>query len=379
MIIKGTARRHIPLVIFLGVMVFALVQSTWWLYYQSREGGRYRELRMDILSERVEVAKNDLRLYSEKLGLQQQDEFRQRYPGVSLMRSNRYPVGYEPVVSSKALDDIWKESNRRSRMFLFEGGFFTLMIMLGVWLQLIAHRRLNESVRQQSNFISAVTHELKSPLTSIRLYTELLNNEKIPLKTKQKCLGSISDDTVRLEEMIEQILKTRTMDIRHARLDVGPVDLISYLKKWEKEVSKRVEQRKFKLSIIIDVEKAIILADTGALKFVMSNLLDNALKYSTQGGEVRVTLNSAGRRFELSVEDDGVGFDPLFTQKIFNRFFRIGDELTRKVTGTGLGLYIVRELCSSMKAKVWAESEGQGKGARFRIIFSVPGRLKKTK
>jgi signal transduction histidine kinase len=360
-----------PLALFVGIMVLALAQALWWLIYQVGEGGRQRELQLRIYEERAAVALRDLALFDRPLSEAEHQLFHHRYPGLALMASEALPVGVEPVVSGAVIDRIWSESRRRSRMFLAEGCFFTTLILFGVWLQLVAHRRQEAALQQQSNFVAAVTHELKSPLTSIRLYAELLEGATVADETRRRAAAAILEDAGRLGALVEQILRARTLELRDARLEREELELGAWLAGWLEKARERAAQRSFVLLSQGPAEPLPVLADREALGTIAGNLLDNALKYAAGTGELRIELNRVGRFAELVVADRGPGFDPDESRRLFDRFYRAGDENTRRAPGTGLGLYIVRELAQAMGGRVRAESEGAGRGARFSVLLPL--------
>lgn len=370
--------RRLPLAIFVGVMLLALAQTVWWMVFQAGEGQRQRELQLKVFEERAAVALRDLALLQSPLSPAERRVFHERYPGLSLMASEALPVGVEPVVAGEVLDRVWGESRRRSRMFVMEGGFFTALILLGVWLQLKAFRRQEAAVQQQSNFVAAVTHELKSPLTSIRLYAELLEGDGVADDIRRRAATAVLEDVDRLRGLVEQILRARTLEVRDLRLEPRAIDLVEWLETWLDGVVDRAARRGFAIERQLPEEPLRVQADEEALGTVVGNLLDNAMKYAAGTGTVRVELRRLAHFAELAVVDKGPGFDPDLSRRLFDRFFRAGDENTRRATGTGLGLYIVRELALGMNGRVRAESDGPGRGARFSVALPLDHKKTRT-
>ena len=376
----GRVRHRIPLFVFIGLMALALAQSLWWMVYQVGEGALERDLQLKILEERARLAERELQAAGRPLTEVEQRAFLQRFPGLALMKAETAITGLSPVVSSESIHRAWDESARRTRMFLLEGGFFTLLILLGVWFQLMAHRSLSDAVRQQSNFISGVTHELKSPLTSIRLYAELLENEELKPQARQRGALVIREEADRLTALVEQILRARALDAREMRLEPRLLDLRAWL-------SERVEALCGRLAVHertpvlaeaaaaedggagTATEDLWVAADEEALDLALGNLVDNAVKYSAPGSAVTLGLRRHGHWVELWVADQGVGFEPGESRRLFDRFYRGGSELRRRTKGTGLGLYLVREFTEAMGGRVAAESDGPGRGARFAILL----------
>jgi len=363
--------RRLPLALFVGIMLLALAQAVWWLVYQVGEAERQRELQLKVFEERAAVALRDLALLGAPLDEAQRRLFHERYPGLALMGSDALPAGVEPVVAGEVVDRVWADGRRRTRMFLAEGGFFTALILLGVWLQLVAHRRQEAAVQQQSNFVAAVTHELKSPLTSIRLYAELLEGAAVADETRRHAAAAVLEDVDRLGALVEQILRARTLELRDLRLEPRELDLAAWLGAWLDGVADRAARRGFALERALPAEPLAVEADPEALATIAGNLVDNGMKYAAGTGSLRVELSRTGPFAELAVADRGPGFEPFESRRLFERFYRAGDENTRRAPGTGLGLYIVRELAQAMGGRVRAESDGPGRGARFSVLLPL--------
>ena len=371
---QATPKHHLPMALFLGVMLIAMVQALWWVYFQVAEGARFRQLQLGVFAERVHVASQDLAQASHVYSEQERRLFCKRFPGLSLMRSDQFTAGFSPEISAETYAWVWRESGRRTRMFIYEGAFFTVLILLGVYMQLRAHRRLCCAVEQQSNFIAAVTHELKSPLTAIRLYTELLEAENLEPKQRSECAQASIHEVDRLNALVEQILKARTVDTSNLNLHLESISLLDFMQRGLLAMRARTELRGMNLDFQIE-DAALpnsayqVKGDTDALETIFGNLLDNAIKYAAGTQQIRLRLAKRGKRIELSVKDDGFGFEPSEGRRLFDRFYRSGSELTRAVPGTGLGLFLVQELAQAMNAKVFAASPGLGQGARFTVVF----------
>lgn len=377
MIKSGRVRQRIPLVISVGILVLALVQSIWWMVYQVGEGARARDLELRILEERARRMEGELQAVGRPPTQEEQVRLLARYPGLSLMTAEESSTGLSPVVSREAIQEAWRSYGARVRMFVLEGAFFIVLLLAGIWVQINTHQRLSEGVRQQSNFISGVTHELKSPLTSIRLYAELLENTELPQEKRLRAGQVIREETDRLSALVEQILRARAVETRDLRLEPVTLDLAAWL-------ATRAEAQRARLAahdrpLLLEGELAggqeagplWVSADPEALELVLGNLVDNALKYSAKPAAVRLGLGRKRHWAEWWVADEGVGFAPEESRRLFDRFYRGGNELTRKTKGTGLGLYLVREFVESQGGRVTAESDGPGRGARFAVALPL--------
>jgi signal transduction histidine kinase len=368
----GQPKHHLPLLLFLGVMLLAMVQAFWWVFYQVSEGREFRQVRLQLFEERMQVAATELALSDHPYSQAERRQFMERFPGLALARSEQVVSGFKPQVAAETYKQIWDESERRVRMFLFEGSFFTVLILLGVYMQLKAHRRLENAMQQQSNFIAAVTHELKTPLTSIRLFTELLAGTDLKPEIRANCVRSALQDVDRLNTLVEQILRARMIDVSELHLNFQTLDLEQFVREWLPDVAERAKHHQLKIRFNVEAaNRFLVKVDYDALNTSLSNLMDNAIKYAAGTDELRLSLSRRGQQVALSLEDDGPGFESGEARRLFDRFYRVGDELTRQSPGTGLGLFIVQELVHAMHGKVLAESEGPGLGARFTIFLPL--------
>lgn len=382
----GRVRHRIPLFLSVGIMLLALAQSVWWVIFQVGEGGRTRDLQLKVLEERTRLAERELQAVGRPLDATEQAYFLARHPGLALMADDSSSTGLSPVVGSAAIRQAWDEAGRRARMFVLEGVFFALLLLLALWVQLSIHRRLTDAVRQQSNFISGVTHELKSPLTSIRLYAELLENDQVKPEARVRGAAVIREEADRLSTLVEQILRARALDARETRLEPRPLELGAWLVERTPALDGRLRAHERRLELQGDARAPgadgeagggeafrgyWVAADEEALDLVLGNLVDNAIKYTPPQSTVRLGLRRQGPWAEIWVADEGVGFHAEESRRLFDRFYRGGSELTRRTKGTGLGLYLVREFVEAMDGRVLAESDGPGRGARFSVMLPL--------
>jgi signal transduction histidine kinase len=253
-------------------------------------------------------------------------------------------------------------------LFLILGTLFFVLIVLGLvvlcaWL--IREMRLNE--RQQS-FVDAVTHELKTPLTSLQLYIDTLGRHDLDLERRSEFLGRMREDVQRLEHTLDQVLSAARADAgaRGARSD--PVDLGALLRRCVDEIRERHGLPAE--AVRLEAEPAVVRGDENELALVFRNLLENAVKYSERPVRVRVAVRASGeRRVAVEIADRGIGIPPRELRRIFDRFYRAGRDVQRKAVGLGLGLFIVRALVRRQGGRVRARSEGSGQGSSFVVTL----------
>lgn len=256
-------------------------------------------------------------------------------------------------------------------VFPFVGGII-LLTGLSVSLVLI-FRHLNIQLKLNElydNFIANVTHELKSPLSSIQLYLETLNTRNVPEEKKKEFYGLMMRDSERLKNLVNSILEIAMMDKKKFKRDFDVYKADETIKKI---ILESAEQFNLKPNIIKFSGDAgcDILLDRNSIKTVFDNLVDNSIKYSIVPLEIMVNFKRSARKVEIEFSDNGIGIPHDQIKKIFQKFHRIYDKDIPNVKGTGLGLYVVREIIKNHKGKIFAFSEGKGKGAKFIIEFPV--------
>ena len=252
-------------------------------------------------------------------------------------------------------------------LLLILGGLFFLLLIVGlllicVWLV----REMRLSQRQQ-DFLDAVTHEMKTPLASLRLFVETLERHDISPERRRDFLEKMSADLARLERTLNQVLAAARAEARVRSPRFEAVDLADLLDQCAQELRARHRLSESALRIQADAAPPA-WGDREELAVVFRNLLENAVKYSEAPVEIRVRAAAAGEgRLAVEIADRGIGIPPGELRKIFRRFHRAGRDVQRQVAGLGLGLFIVRQLVRRHGGEVVASSEGQGRGSRFVV------------
>lgn len=272
-------------------------------------------------------------------------------------------------VDQSADEELIDRRRRRMRMFIAEGSFFIVLIIAGAVVIHRALRRTAEFEHRQQNFLAAVTHELKAPLASIRLFAETLASRDLPEAKRQECLGRISQDVERLHGLIDDILDAGIFSRRTFQSKLEESDLSAILKTVVEHHRPRAERAR--LAVREDIPAAVrVMVDESHMRRALEAIIDNAIKYSrTDGprGEIDIALKSENGEAVITVADQGIGLDERDQKRVFERFFRAGDELTRNVNGSGLGLYLAREIIRTHKGKISLWSGGAGRGTTVEI------------
>ncbi len=249
-------------------------------------------------------------------------------------------------------------------------GFSVILCGIAVYMVIaVKEIRLNQ---RQANFVDSVTHELKSPIATLRLYLETLQMREIEGPQREQFYGVMEAELNRLNSLINQLLEVGRLDAIGHRYEPVDVPLEPLLRQCAKSASvhhKRDEERVFHF----DVEPVVVHARPMVLEMIFGNLIDNAIKYGAAEPAVDVHVRVGTRgRVVTRICDNGEGISPSQRKKIFKMFYRGGSELERTQKGTGLGLYIVRTLVHMLKGTITVQNRESGKGSIFEV--SLPGR-----
>jgi len=224
------------------------------------------------------------------------------------------------------------------------------------------HRYANK----QEEFISMVTHELKSPLAAIKLHAQTLQSADLEREQRERSVGFILQQADRMAALVDDVLESSRLVARKKQLALEPIALGEFFPEYFEEVRPRIESHGVKLFSRVDTDAAV-RATEDALRRLMDNLVDNAARFSNPGGEVRCRVTADADQAVIEVEDDGVGIPKKELTKIFDRFYQAGRQIDGRRKGTGLGLFIVSGLVREMGGSVHAFSHEGRPGTRFRI------------
>jgi signal transduction histidine kinase len=273
------------------------------------------------------------------------------------------------------LNVSWVIVNWREAGLLILGVLIFPLIITGVVLNTIFLVREIRRNEQHDAFINAVTHELKTPVASMRLYLQTLQSRDIDDAKRREFYKIMVEDTERLQGTIEQVLRAGRVGARTRHTSRAPVDFAAVVRDCVTLARTRHHLPDGALTYRATLppgEPPRVLGDEDELKAVVSNLVDNAVKYS--GGNVQVAVEleqPESTQATLRVRDRGVGISATELKRIFKRFYRIPGAVAIRVKGTGLGLFIVQSLTLRHGGKVFAESDGPGRGSTFTVQLPV--------
>jgi signal transduction histidine kinase len=277
------------------------------------------------------------------------------------------------VALAVALNVGWVLLNWREVALLILGVIFFIVIIAGLVLNTIFLVREIRRNEQHDSFINAVTHELKTPIASIRLYLETLQTREVDETRRNEFYRIMLDDSDRLLHTVEQVLRASRTGHRRRHLQHSIVDLSELVSECLELTRKRTHLDGGALRYVESLnggERALVRGDVDELRAAVSNLIDNAIKYSQD--EVRVSVEVAAvdqKQVAVRVTDSGIGIPRGHLEQIFKRFYRVPLRVASKIKGTGLGLFIVRSVVSKHGGKAFAESAGEGFGSTFTILL----------
>jgi signal transduction histidine kinase len=267
------------------------------------------------------------------------------------------------------VENIHQEEVSRQIMLGMEGIFFLVLVLFGAWLIYRALVKTEELKFHQQNFLMAVTHELKTPLASIKIYLDTLQSVKISEEKKATVIPRIKADVGRLEKLVENILDAGRFERSGYHLNKEQFNLTDMVTQGlDKLQTLPIQSR---LQINRDLESDISMyGDRKALARAFDAILENSLKYSDKDKIIiDAGLKQKTEKIELVVSDNGIGLSRKETSEIFNRFYRVGHEMTRGKPGSGLGLYLSREIIRAHNGKITAHSNGVGNGTTLIITL----------
>src|SRR5215203_2620005 len=262
------------------------------------------------------------------------------------------------------LDDIESQRRRNTVKYIGEGATFLLLIILGAAFIYRLVRRQFRVQQQQQNFMMAVTHELKTPISASRLNLETLLRHSLDEDKKRKLLQASLQETMRLDTLINNILVLSQIDAGSYPSSKEEMDFSDLVCDVIQQFKNRYPDRRILTEIAQDAD---LTADPILLKLLVSNLLENANKYSNKNASITCKLEK-NDGIKLQVIDEGPGISEEEKRNIFQKFYRIGNEQTRKTQGTGLGLYLCKKIAADHHADIFV-IDNHPRGSIFTVQF----------
>jgi K+-sensing histidine kinase KdpD len=251
-------------------------------------------------------------------------------------------------------------------MIIGEGGVFLILLFWGIWwIKKNVWQDLKRA-QKEKNFLLAVTHELKTPIAAIRLNSQTLKNRKLTEEQAQDLCADIITESNRLETLVNNILLATQFEQNTSLTNWQTMDFSilveTQIKRFQQLFPERVVNSNIQSNIQMNIEENMLVS-------LLFNLLENANKYSPASEPISVSLKGNDHLVLLEISDNGMGIPVEERKSVFDKFHRLGNEQTRSQKGTGLGLYIVKEICKAHRAEINI-SDNTPKGSRFHITFS---------
>jgi len=383
--------------IFWSVAILLLSQMAWWIGLQVRASKRFQEAKIDRMKAgRAEAWQMDtmdvlqIKLRPSEVGgppgvvvgrfnlpetplFSRKQTIERRFPYVAVVPAPVEPDDLLLVDNSAYLtlrQDVLEAMEKERTLILWrtagQGGLMVAVVLLGM---VYIYRKLNTELDlklQQRNFIASVTHELKTPIASLRVWIETIFTRQLDEERKERIQKLMDGDLQRLTELVGNLLEAARAEA--GQLEYNPVPL--ELAPWIRSVSEGMDHRLGQglLGLRLELAEGVWAnADPRRLATVLENLLSNAFKYASEPRSTVITLDGNKDEVFIVVSDRGNGIHPREIPRLFQRFYRVGDEMTRAVPGTGLGLFLCKEIIQRHHGEIRASSLGSGLGTTFTV------------
>lgn len=272
----------------------------------------------------------------------------------------------EHFLHTKEYLELTKKYQRQEWMIFGEASVFIVSLVIGIWLINRGYNKEIEIAHQRRNFLLSITHELKSPIASIRLVLETFLKRKLKPEQIERFGKNAIKDSERLNELVNNLLFAAKLESAYQPL-LEPLHLNELVSDLVDSLSEKFPKVIFSKNIQNDV--STIEGDRMGMVSIVTNLIENAVKYNfTSQPKIGIDLREENGKLNLEITDNGIGISDKNKKKIFERFYRVGNEDTRKTKGTGLGLYIVSQIVKAHQGKITVV-DNQPKGTIFKIVF----------
>ncbi len=250
-------------------------------------------------------------------------------------------------------------------------GLFFLVILALTWLLAVTLSERRYS-RKQEEFLSNITHELKTPLAAIKLHAQTLLQDDVSAADRQRFVRFIDHEAEQIRLMVDNLLESSRRLAGLGETQLEPINLHEFFDRYQSSVAARFDLRMIELQFEIRT-RAVVMATTEALQRIMDNLIDNAVRFTGKGGKIHCLVHDGGDNTEIVVADTGIGIPRSDLTKIFDRFYRLRRDIDDRRRSTGLGLAIVRSLVEELRGSIRAVSREGEPGTRFEIQLPQTG------
>lgn len=271
-----------------------------------------------------------------------------------------------PQAYNTSLLQLRHKYSAHTSQYIGEGGTFLIVILIGAVVVYTSFVRRIRLSRQQNNFMLSVTHELKSPIAAMKLNLQTLEKHQLEEDKRKQLLSRCIKEANRLNDLCNNMLFASQLEGRQYKPAREPIDLSTLVENIAEDYATRYP-RKFETDIIGGCR---ITGDKVMLHMAINNLLENAVKYTPEDKPIAITLDIINNDAVLSVKDQGAGIPDGEKKKIFNKFYRVGNEESRKSKGTGLGLYLTNKIVMQHKGRITVKNNAPS-GSVFEICLPM--------
>ncbi len=339
------------------IIIFVLAQMLWWIIFQQNYVRSITALMLDQWQLEAELANIATTSLNDKEKLLTEK-------GLSHLLIYKGNI----IVNPHAISNFENQQQKYIRMFKYEGPVFVAVVLFGLLIIYQSLQAERELKRRQENFLDAISHEFNTPIATLKLLVQTLQRQSPSPEKRKDYLIKMALELQRLEFTSEQVLASARLKHSLETPKLTAHDLNEVVKNIVNEASASLETRGASLNIHYADYPLPVSIDPQAFSVVLTNLLENALKYSTNAHKpITVSLEDDNYLVKVHVEDKGIGINPQDAKHIFKKFYRAGNELTREFKGVGLGLYLVKSISEAMNG--WVKCEPLPQGTRFTIIF----------
>jgi signal transduction histidine kinase len=288
---------------------------------------------------------------------------------------------YWYVAASSGLNTLLKKSKIEPHQVLASETWVVVMvlsilvglILLGILMIFVYGQKTLRLYRTQNNFINNFTHELKTPVTSLKLFLETFSKHELSREAQLKYIHYMIADVSRLTDTINRILNLAKIESKSYSAEFVDLELVQFIRRFLKNNAHLFENCKISLENPSRSDYPLHL-NPSLMEMLLMNLLTNAIKYNeAERPEIEIAFTRRGRRLELTFTDNGIGFDKSEIKKIFRKFYQIGNVDSMAVKGSGLGLHLVQIIARIHKGRITATSKGPGQGSLFTLSLPLKG------
>lgn len=275
--------------------------------------------------------------------------------------------GFHLIELTQATGDDSGVISKRITMIVGEGAVFLVLLFLGLWKIRSSVRKEFELSQRQNNFLLSVTHELKTPIASNKLYLQTIQKRNLDEEQRLDLLSKAIIENERLEKLIDNIINAARVESHEIRPIKEYVEINHFLKLLVTQFKKRFPNNRI---VLVDFPDISVRFDLFMIETVISNLVDNAIKYSDENSIIKLIAKKENLNFVFQVIDEGIGIDEKEQNQIFSKFYRVGNEEIRTQKGSGLGLFIASEFLKLHNGKI-IYIKNQPQGSIFQITLPL--------